>query len=69
VLGGQNITGTTSDTVYVPRLNVKFLSGGTTVNNVGIDANGFLVIGTTGGGSGSFDYGLSFAIANSVYLT
>jgi hypothetical protein len=69
VLGGQNITGTTADTVYVPRLNVKFLSGGTTVNNVGIDANGFLVVGTTGGGGGAFDYGLSFAIANAVYLT
>jgi hypothetical protein len=125
VLGGENITGATADTVYVPRLNVKFLSGGTTVNNVGIDANGFLVVGTAGGGgtftggtvngatvftnglsantfnitttptnnnsntqilsrnsssgnieyidsssiSASFNYGLSFAIANSVYLT
>ena len=54
VLGGQNITGNTADTVYVPRLNVKFLSGGTAVNTVGIDSNGFLV------NDNEFDFSLNF---------
>jgi len=53
-LGGQNITGSTSDTVYVPRLNVKFLSGGTAVNSVGIDTDGFLV------NNNGFDFSLNF---------
>jgi len=53
VLGGQNITGTTSDTVYVPYLNIKNVGSGTSVNNLGIDVNGNVVSGTTGGGSSS----------------
>ena len=47
VLGGQNITGTTDDTVYVPYLNISLLGTGTSINNLGIDVNGFVVTGTT----------------------
>ena len=47
VLGGQNITGNTSDTVYVPKLNISTLGTGTSVNNLGIDSNGFVVTATT----------------------
>jgi hypothetical protein len=43
VLGGQNITGTTDDTVYVPYLNISNISTGTSINNLGIDSNGFVV--------------------------
>jgi hypothetical protein len=50
---GHNITGSTDNTVFAPRFNVRYLSGGTSVTNVGIDANGFLVSGTTGGSSGT----------------
>jgi hypothetical protein len=52
VIGGQNITGTTDDTVYVPYLNISLLGTGTSINNLGIDVNGFVVTGTTGGFSG-----------------
>ena len=123
VVFGTTITGTTDNTVYVPYFNIKYLSGGTSVNNLGIDADGYVVAGTTGGGSftggtvsnasvftgglsantltltsvpvnddtttqilsrdattgaveyinlsaiTSYNYGLSFALANSVYLT
>ena len=47
VLGGQNITGSTADTVYVPFLNINNLGGGTSLNNLGIDSNGFIVVGAT----------------------
>jgi hypothetical protein len=50
VIGGQNITGTTDDTVYVPYLNISLLGTGTSINNLGIDSNGFVVTGTTSGG-------------------
>lgn len=50
VLGGQNITGTTDDTVYVPYLNIGNLATGTSVNNLGIDSQGNVVV---GGGSSS----------------
>jgi len=46
VLGG-GIMGTTDNTVYVPYFNIKYLSGGTSINNLGIDANGYVVSGTT----------------------
>jgi hypothetical protein len=48
VLGGQNITGTTNDTVYVPNLNISTLGTGTSVNNLGIDSNGNVVAGDVG---------------------
>lgn len=61
VLGGQNITGTTSDTVYVPNLNINNLGTGTSVNNLAIDSNGNVVVGSSGstgtvGGSGTVNY-------------
>jgi hypothetical protein len=51
VVFGTNITGTTDNTVYVPYFNIKYLSGGTSVNNLGIDTDGYVVVGTTGGGT------------------
>ena len=50
VLGGQNITGTTDDTVYVPFLNIKDLASGTSINNLGIDLDGNVVTGGAAGG-------------------
>jgi hypothetical protein len=56
IIGGQNITGTTDDTVYVPILNINnIVSGGTSVNNLGIDASGNVVTGTAGGGGATID--------------
>lgn len=51
VLGGQNITGTNADTVYVPFLNINNVGSTTPIINLGLDANGFVVTGTTGGGT------------------
>ena len=51
VLGGQNITGTTADTVYVPYLNIQSLAAGTSVNNLGVDSGGNVVVGSAGGGN------------------
>ena len=48
ILGGSYITATTSNTVYVPKLNIGTLSTGTSVYNLGIDANGYVVTGSTG---------------------
>ena len=50
VLGGENINVTTSNTVYVPNLNIGTLGVGSSVNNLGIDVNGNVVTGTAGGG-------------------
>jgi hypothetical protein len=51
IIGGNNITGTENDTVYVPKLNIDTLGGGTSINNLGIDVNGNVVVGTAGGGT------------------
>jgi len=53
ILGGQNITGTTSDTVYVPKLNIGTVSSGPSQYNLGIDSSGFVVTGTTGTTTGT----------------
>ena len=45
---GNNITGTTADTTYVDHLNIKTVPTGTTVGNLGIDASGNVILGTTG---------------------
>ena len=50
---GRNITGNTADTTYVDNLNIKTLAVGTSVNNLGIDANGRVIVGSIGGGTGS----------------
>jgi hypothetical protein len=47
ILGGEDITATQSNTVYVDNLNIKTLGTGTSVNNLGIDSNGFVVTGVT----------------------
>jgi hypothetical protein len=53
VLGGQGITGTSSDTVYVPFLNIKNLGTTTPFFNIGVDVNGTVVSANTGIVSGS----------------
>lgn len=52
---GRNITGNTDDTTFVNGLNIKNVGAGSSVNNLGIDANGFVVIGviSSGGTSGT----------------
>ncbi len=47
---GANITGNTTDTTYVDNLNIKNITGGPSVNNLGVDAGGKVVIGSGGGG-------------------
>lgn len=47
ILGGTGIVGNQSDTVYVPNLNIQVLGGGSPVNNLGVDASGNVVIGST----------------------
>ena len=53
ILGGAGITATTSDTVYVTNLNISGVAAGTPVGNLGYDASGKVVIGTTGGAGGT----------------
>ena len=55
VLGGVNITGDTNDTVYVPNLNIGMVGVGAPTINLGIDSAGYVVTGTTGGGSATID--------------
>ncbi len=55
VVFGRNIIGTRADTTYVDALNIKTLTG-TSIYNLGIDVNGFVVSGTSGGG-GTFTGG------------
>jgi hypothetical protein len=50
IVGGIGITATTNDTAYVPNLNIGTVGGGASINNLGIDALGNVVTGTTGGG-------------------
>ena len=69
ILGGQNITGTTNNTVYVPNLNIGTVGGGTPLINLGLDSSGNVVTGTTsGGGTMSFtvegDNGTPFTISS-----
>ena len=43
VLGGQNITGATDDTVYVPKLNINSVGSTTPTENLGVDVDGNVV--------------------------
>jgi hypothetical protein len=45
IIGGQNLVGTQDDTVYVPYLNINDLGANTSVNNLGIDVSGNVVVG------------------------
>lgn len=51
MIGVNNYTGTEPNTEYVNKLNVRRLHNASSVANVGISSLGFLVTGTTGGGS------------------
>jgi hypothetical protein len=44
IIGGVDITGNSSNTVYVPSLNINNLTTGDTINNLGIDASGNIII-------------------------
>ena len=48
---GNNITGNIGNAVYVPNLNINIIGSGSSINNLGIDANGFVVVGSAGGSS------------------
>jgi hypothetical protein len=63
VIGGSGITATTDDTVYVPNLNIQTVGSGTPLTNLGVDVNGNVVSGTTGGGGGAFTHTASGRIA------
>ena len=45
ILGGQNITALVDESVYVPRLNIGTVGGDTSLLNLGIDSDGFVVSG------------------------
>lgn len=47
ILGGQGITASTNDTVYVNNLNINTVGGGTSIINLGLDVNGNVVTGNT----------------------
>jgi hypothetical protein len=51
IIGGAGITATTSNTTYVPNLNILTINTGTSVNNLGIDVNGNVIVGSSGGTS------------------
>jgi hypothetical protein len=53
ILGGNSIIGNNDDTVYVPQLNISTIGVGTSINNLGIDSDGFVVVGTDVTGSTS----------------
>jgi hypothetical protein len=55
ILGGQNLTATTSDTVYVDNLNINTVGGGASINNLGIDTNGNVVVGSGGASTPDLD--------------
>ena len=54
---GRFLTANVADTTFVDGLNIKTLSGGgASVNNLGIDSNGKVVIGTSGGAGSNIVY-------------
>ncbi len=53
IIGGQSITGTSDDTVYVPYLNIKNINSGTSIINLGLDSSGNVVTGNTSTSNGS----------------
>lgn len=44
---GNNLSGTTDNTVYVNKLNIKDVPSGNTINNLGIDSSGNVIIGNS----------------------
>jgi hypothetical protein len=65
---GRNITGSTADTTYVDGLNIKTLTGGTSINNLGIDVNGRVVIGSAGGSGATNTYVTGGTYSNGVSI-
>jgi hypothetical protein len=53
ILGGVGVTATQENTTYVDNLNINTLGTGTSVNTLGIDTNGNVVVGSGGGGTGT----------------
>jgi len=49
ILGGVGVTATQENTTYVDNLNINTLGTGTSVNSLGIDTNGNVVVGSGGG--------------------
>lgn len=47
IIGGNGISGTSDDTVYVPRLNINITTGSTQLYSLGLDNNGFVITGLT----------------------
>jgi hypothetical protein len=47
IIGGEGLSATQNNTVYVPNLNIGTIGSGTSVNNLGIDINGNVVSGST----------------------
>jgi len=43
LLGGQNLTGSSANTVYVPYLNINSMSTGSTTHDIGVDNNGNVI--------------------------
>ena len=60
IIGGGNISATTSNTVYVPNLNIGTIGTGTPVNNLAVDSGGNVVSGTTGGSTSKFSITTGF---------
>jgi hypothetical protein len=55
VVGGQNLVGSSDDTVYVPFLNIRDLGPSLAVTNIGVDANGNVVPGQNSSGTFAVD--------------
>ena len=47
ILGGNGLTGSTDNTVFVPTLNINTIGSGTPLINLGLDVNGNVVTGNT----------------------
>ena len=47
IIGGDGISATTNDTVYVPNLNIDTVGAGGSMFNLGLDNDGFVVTGET----------------------
>ena len=66
---GRNITGNTADTTYVDSLSIKSIPSGTPINNLGYDAAGRVVVGTTGITQTQINLIFSFLPKNRGYFT
>ena len=56
LLGGKNMVGTQKNTVYVPTLNINDVLNNPSINNLGIDIDGNVVVGTSGGGGTEYEF-------------